>query len=198
LIKGVVSLVHGNPWDDWKTGKKITLYSFKIEGDESWYRTGQEKPGFVKGQSISFEVGAKNNVDLDTVTILEAEVKVAPKAASGGDKVRPTSVSRDDYWANKEARDLMKDERYQTVDIPRMTFCTSQDAAVALVVAALQHDCLPKLKADNKAGRLKTVLAYVDELTDRFFKQRMDASTDKEEAPEPEVEVETKEKTLDD
>lgn len=205
-VKGVVKYINEKEWDDRRSGEKIMLYSFKLEGDDDYYRTGQTKPDFEEGQSIAFEVDNKNNVDLETVEVLEAEVKKAPKAGarpaarSGGfRKDAAASGGRDAYWEKKEARDLEKDARYQKVDIPRMTFCTSQDAAVSLVTAALQHDCLPKIGTVSKTARLSALLAYVDEITDRFFRQRMGAATEvsDEDASEEAEETEEKER-LDD
>jgi hypothetical protein len=198
-LKGVVGYVSSNDWDDRRTGEKIKLWSFKVEGDNTWYRTGQKEPAFKKGQSIQFDVkDAKGNVDFDSIEVLESEVKVAPKPAASGRSASGSAGSRDDYWANKEQRDLAKDERYQTVDIPRMTFCTSQDAAVALVTAAIEKDILPIPKDSAKSARLKGVLNMVDELTDRFFKQRMAASTEGKVEKEEQAEPASKEKTLDD
>lgn len=194
-VKGIVRYINEKEWDDRRSGETIMLYSFKLDGDDDYYRTGQTKPEFEEGQSIAFEVDNKNNVDLETVEVLEAEVKKAPKATgrpakSGGfsKNASGSAGGRDEYWAKKEARDLEKDARYQKVDIPRMTFCTSQDAAVSLVTAALQHDCLPKIGTVSKTARLSALLAYVDEITDRFFRQRMGAATEVSEETETEEE----------
>ena len=200
-VKGVVKYINEKEWDDRRSGETIMLYSFKLEGDDDYYRTGQTKPEFEEGQSVAFEVDNKNNVDLETVEVLETAVKKGPKAGAskggGFRKSAPAAGGRDDYWAKKEERDLEKDARYQKVDIPRMTFCTSQDAAVSLVTAALQHDCLPKIGTVSKTARLTALLAYVDEITDRFFRQRMGTATEATEEPAVEEETEEKER-LDD
>lgn len=177
--QGVVARISEKVWDG-RDGQ-VTLYSFQVDGSNRWFRTGQNPPrhmGIEQGQAYSFEADGKGNVIPETVRpIQKSEVATAPapkpqsrgRAYSGGG-----GSTRDDYWKEKEARDIAKDERYQAVDIPRMTFCTSQDAAVALVTAALQHDVL-SLGGANKAAKLGLVLDYVDAVTQRFFKQRMAA-----------------------
>lgn len=201
-VKGVVKYINEKEWDDRRSGETIMLYSFKLEGDDDYYRTGQTKPEFEEGQSVAFEADNKNNVDLDTLEVLETAVKKAPKAtgrsSAGGSFRKAASGSaggRDEYWAKKEERDLEKDARYQKVDIPRMTFCTAQDAAVELVTVALEHDCLPKIGTAAKTARLSALLAYVDEITDRFFRQRIGIATDvSEESETDESEEESEEK----
>lgn len=202
-VKGVVKYINEKEWDDRRSGETITLYSFKLEGDDDYYRTGQTKPEFEEGQSIAFEVDKKNNVDMETIEVLETEVKKAPKAAgkagSGGGFRKPAAGgSREDYWAKKEERDVARDARYQAVDIPRMTFCSAQDAAVELVTAALQHECLPKIGTVTKTARLTALLTYVDEITDRFYRQRLaigseepatSGQSDEEESPEGEADL---------
>src|SRR5690606_16831044 len=44
--------------------------------------------------------------------------------------------------ANKEARDLEKEKRFQEVNEPRMALSVATEAAAAVVVAALQNDAL--------------------------------------------------------
>ena len=187
--QGVVARISEKVWDG-RDGQ-VTLYSFQVDGSNRWFRTGQNPPrhmGIEQGQAYSFEADSKGNVNPDTVRPIEkAEVAAAPAPQrSGGWKGGKKSdfADRDNYWKEKEQRDIAKDERYQAVDIPRMTFCTSQDAAVALVTAALQHDVL-SLGGANKAAKLGLVLDYVDTVTQRFFKQRMAADASAVEPPAP-------------
>ena len=180
---GIVSQVSRKPWPDRDTGKEITLHSFKIEGDDRWFRTGERDPRLNKGDSISFAADAKNNVRVDSIS----SVNPAPKQEAAPVAAAPTSAttaraagssggqSRDGYWSAKEERDLEKDARYQAVDVPRMSFSAAQERAVVLVSAALAHDVL-SFGTVKKGDKLDMLLDYVDQVADRFFLQNMGAS----------------------
>lgn len=183
-FSGTVSRVNAKNWQDRTSGEDIVLYSFLMdETGDRWFRTGTTQ-AVQEGQSIQFIADAqKNNVDIDSIEVVKSEVAKAPKvtapptrsSGSSSGTARPSSgsaLSKDQYWSNKEAKDVEKDKRYQEVDIPRMTFCTAQDAAVALVTAAVAQGILPKA-GSKKADQLDSVLDSVDELTERFFAQRM-------------------------
>lgn len=178
--EGVVSQVSCKPWSDPKTGRVINLYSFQIEGSNRWFRTGENEPTFRQGEFITFTNDAKANVKLQSVTVGNASGGGAPAPAAAPNNsapqqqpaARPSGVSRDDYWANKEAKDVAKDERYQTVDIPRMSFSATFQPAVDVVCAALANDAL-SFGTTKKGDKLDYLLDCVDQVHDRFFVQAM-------------------------
>lgn len=162
----------------------VLLYSFQIDSSRRWFRLGRKKPTFQQGDAISFENDDKGNVDYNSLVAGGAPAAPprqggAPRAANrqGGGRPAPASSgggqTRDGYWAEKEARDLQKDKRYQEVDVPRMSFSASQERAVALVSAALANDALSL--GQKKGERLDLLLEYVDQVTDRFFVDSMNA-----------------------
>lgn len=162
----------------------VLLHSFQIDSSRRWFRLGRKKPTFQQGDTISFENDDKGNVDYDSIVTGGAPAAPprqggAPRAANrqGGGRPAPASggggQTRDGYWAEKEARDLQKDKRYQEVDVPRMSFSASQERAVALVSAALANDALSL--GQKKGERLDLLLEYVDQVTDRFFVDSMNA-----------------------
>ena len=163
----------------------VLLWSFQIDGSRRWFRLGRKRPTFQKGESISFENDEKGNVDFDSIVAGGAPAAPlrqsgAPRAANnqGGQRAASNSgggQTRDGYWAEKEARDLQKDKRYQEVDVPRMSFSAAQDRAVTLVAAALSNDALSL--GQKKGERLDLLLEYVDQVTDRFFTDSMNAHT---------------------
>lgn len=199
---GVVYVVESKQFEGKNGRPPATLFSFQIEGTRRWFRCGRIKPKFQEGDFISFENDAKANVDMDTVQIGEGNDGgngssggngnrgdrgstggnprasggsggsrgSRPAAASGG---QSAGVTRDGYWANKEARDIEKDERYQNVDIPRMSWSAARSDAVRLVAAALENDCLAL--GQKKGDRLDILLGQVDEVTERFLMQNMNA-----------------------
>jgi len=77
-------------------------------------------------------------------------------------------VSRDAYWANKEARDLEKERVYREEDIPAIRRSTAYTTAAALGAAALAHDVLSFGNA-AKAKRLDMYLGFVDQIADHVF-----------------------------
>lgn len=167
-------------WTDKDTGDQIVLYSFQLEGDKRYYRTGTTDTGVQEGDTVRFVCDGRGTVDTDTVEIgvsvrpqrREAPARKPARAASGGQRTRTSAPaggnSRDQYWADKEKRDLEKDERYQTVEVPRIVLMAAQDRAVRLVSAALDNDALT-FGTVAKGKKLDMLLSYVDQVTDKFM-----------------------------
>lgn len=180
---GTVTTIDSKEFDG--RGGPVLLYSFQVDSSRRWFRLGRKKPTFQKGDFISFENDEKGNVDFQSLVTGDAPAAPprqsgAPRAANRQGGQRPASNSgggqtRDGYWAEKEARDLQKDKRYQEVDVPRMSFSAAQDRAVTLVAAALSNDALSL--GQKKGERLDLLLEYVDQVTDRFFTDSMNAHT---------------------
>ena len=108
MIKGTVQKIH-------KNGK---AYSIKV--DEAWFGFGYEKPQFEEGRMVKFETTERNgykNVDHSTFKLgkqQEVAEETEPTPAKNKWPVKNTSVghgaSKDEYWANKEKRDLQNDK----------------------------------------------------------------------------------------
>ena len=77
-------------------------------------------------------------------------------------------VSRDDYWANKEERDLEKERIYREEDIPAMRRSTAYTTAAQLAGAALAGDAL-SFGSVAKGKRLDMYLDYVDLIAARVL-----------------------------
>lgn len=180
--------VSAKPWTSKDTGQPITLYSFKIQGSNRWFRHGTTEMPFREGDVVSFVNDPQGNVDIPVQVgnAGAAPAQPAPPPAGNANRGRaPASggrpagggsggSSRDDYWKQKEERDIEKERKYQEVDVPRMSFSASQDRAVNLVSAALEGGALSFGNA-SVGKRLDMLLEYVDQVTDRFFLQSMDA-----------------------
>lgn len=174
--QGVVSEVSTKEWYDSRKGRNIDLFSFRIEGNNNWFRTGTNRPNFNQGDAISFTNDDKNNVRLDSVQAGNAPAPTQNSAPQGGAGSPTTSQpsgntsggqNREGYWAAKEARDLEKDARYQNVDVPRMGLSAAQDRAVALVVGSIGTEAIP-FGNMNKGERLDYLIDCVEKVTDRF------------------------------
>ena len=142
----VVELCQPRAWSNPKTGRTINLYSFKIDSERLYFRTGTTNPtdvGLAEGKFVSFQyTPEKQQVDIDTIEVKEqapqpvqASPQVAAPAGNG-------AGSREGYWQRKETRDLERDERYINVNEPRMAASTALTAASRVVTAALAHDAL--------------------------------------------------------
>lgn len=178
---GTVSRVYSRDWKG--KGGKTTLYSFQLEDDKRYYRTGEDDV-VSEGQTIRFEYEVEengqytnNNVDTSTIEeIEESDVKKAPKPKGGSSGTsRPASApksgsgsSRDDYWDAKAKREI------EVVE-PRITVASAQSDAVALVAAALAADILHFGNA-NKLAKLPMLLEYVDQVTKKFAVTRFNAA----------------------
>lgn len=164
-VRGVVSFMSEKEWNDRKTGKTIILHSFKVDGDDTFYRTGTDKPPFSKGDSVEFLCNGQN-VDTKSIEVKAGGAPQQPTRNSGS--TGGGGTSRDSYWAEKERRDVERDERYQKVDIPRMTFSAARSDAVTLVSAMLQNDVL-KLGNKGPEQRYDLIMGYVNKAADEFF-----------------------------
>jgi hypothetical protein len=162
--KGVVKEVFEREWSDRDSGKDIILYSFQIEAEKRYFRTGTNKPSFNAGDAISFVADGKSgNVDLKSVTEIDAGEATPPKApsksyskgSSGGG-----AAGRDTYWADKAARDAEITE-------PRISYSAAQKNATTLVAAALAADVLSFGQA-SKGKRLDMMVDFVEQTTLRL------------------------------
>jgi hypothetical protein len=75
--------------------------------------------------------------------------------------------ARQKYWEDKERRDI------EVVE-PRITFAAAQRDAIEIVRVALDKDML-SFGNSSKAAKLPMLLDFVDEVTARFYEQRINA-----------------------
>lgn len=149
-VVGTVREVTERPWSDQETGRSVTLYSFMLEGDRTFYRTGTTPPPVAVGQSVQF-VADGQKVDLKSVEQVTGTAGPVAPAPTPGHQTAATTVavngassglSREGYWDRKDARDIAREARYQEVSEPRMALSVATEAASRVVVAALQTEAL--------------------------------------------------------
>lgn len=174
---GVVRETFQREWRG-RNGDTIMLHSFQLDGDNRYYRTGENNP-VSANDSISFEYDDKGNVALDTIETVANPGPASPpqrtQAATGtgfrkggGGGFKAKMQAKDDYWERKERREI------EVVE-PRITWASAQSDAVDLVTAALQHDLLTFGNAP-KGAKLGLLLDYVDQVTARFAVQRFNSA----------------------
>lgn len=151
--EGMVSFVNHKDIEDKFKGGTVRLHSFRLEGVDTWFNCGAKAPNFGKFQTIKFNMKGKN-VDMDSVVVVEdapaaaapavaasqshASAAATPNSAGGAS----TGISRDGYWANKDARDIERDERYKTVAEPRMALSVATECAAQVISAGLASDSI--------------------------------------------------------
>ncbi len=176
---GVVSQVSAKPFTD-KWGKNITLYSFQIQGDNGWYRTGTNAPQCNQGDQVQFvfeQQGNNRKVDNNSIQVTGSgggapqqappqmqqgnqpmqAPQAVPQAAPAPQQARGGANTRDDYWKNKEEYD-------KGVTQPRIAYAAAQKSAVAIVTAALANDVLGFGNA-KKADKMTMLMEYVEQVT---------------------------------
>jgi hypothetical protein len=195
--EGEVTMIESRDFPNKRGSGSVTLWSFQIDSSRRYFRMGKKEPDFNEGDFVSFENDDKGNVDYDSIRVGEGQssgrgngrrsssgggrnsggssrtASSGSRGRSGGGSSGGAGQTRDGYWAEKEKRDVERESRYQSVDVPRMSFSAAQERAVHLVSAALAADCLAL--GSSKGKRLDILLEQVDEVTNRFFLQSMDS-----------------------
>lgn len=139
-MQGVIKYINKREWQG--DEGLINLYSFKLDGDNTQYRTGTSPVPFPEGTAVEFDLSGrgKNNVDmksLRTISKEEMPASVAQAVSSAG--------SRDISIAYQSAR----------------------KAAVEFVASLVEQELLPL--PTKKADKADAVYKYVDHYTGEFF-----------------------------
>lgn len=196
-VSGIVSNVSHRDFPDRNGGQPVRLFSFQLEGSNQWFRTGNTPLPAGVGQTINFVANdQKVDVHTVTVIGTASQTTVAPppsvqnvaQGVTGKTVTVPphtpamgsaqagylqtvknvqAGLSKDQYWANKENRDLEKEARFKEVNEPRMALSVGVEAASKVVAAALQHDALG-FGTTAKSKRVEMLGDFVEEMALRF------------------------------
>lgn len=129
------------------------LYSFQLDGQNIWFRTGQKALTLDEGTPIRFQANETNKqVDLDSMEKIDAVT--ATSSASTQATASANSTTREDYWTNRERLDSVR---------------TARADATRIVCAALAHDHLPHASNIAKGKRLDLLVGYVKEITEELI-----------------------------
>jgi hypothetical protein len=130
------------------------LYSFQLEGQNIWFRTGQKGITLDEGTPIKFQANETNKqVDLDSMEIVEKS-SLQSSSTSTTSPSGNTSTTREDYWSNRERLDSVR---------------TARADASRIVCAALAHDHLPHASNTPKGKRLDLLVGYVKEIAEELI-----------------------------
>ena len=161
-VRGVVQRTFQRDFD----GK--ILYSFTLKGQDGFFGTGTKKAPVEVGKSYEFEVDVdgrgRKTVNLATIKPWESgEAIQSPNVSSFAARSRyaggaSKDQGKDDYWRNKEARDLVND-RHRELGATRNT-------AIALVSLMLTNGAikLPAKESSKEEVIYKLFEHYTEEL----------------------------------
>lgn len=155
-VSGYVNFVGEKEWKG-RNGM-VTLYSFRIEGDDTYYRTGQTNPEVAKGQFVKFTA---NDQNVDMSSIQRGDVKQEAPAT----KAQGNVGNRNDYWVEKDRYD-------KEVVQPRIAYCAARRDAIAITKALFEGGILkPATKANE---RVPGFLAVVAQVTDDLLTHQIE------------------------
>jgi hypothetical protein len=142
------------------------LYSFTLQGDNTYYRTGRDAPSFQSGANVSFDatMGKKpgsQDVKIHTVQMLEGAP--SPSVAQVAPQATPQGMSRAEYWDEKDRYD-------KAVRQPAIEFQAARNAAISIVTALVANESMPGItKTATPAKRAEVFEAAVAHYTEQFF-----------------------------
>src|SRR5690606_34007040 len=125
-VAGKVSRIFANDWN----GRNGTfkLYSFKVEGNDKFYRLGEQEPQFRETDYVEFDADDKGKVSNLVVSKDKAAsgegTAPAGRAAGassgrtagrGGSFQKAAGGGREDYWQDKEQRDIAREQRQHEI-----------------------------------------------------------------------------------
>jgi hypothetical protein len=140
-----------------------TYWSFVLDGDPQWYRTGRDKPKFEAGYKVKFNATEDKygtHCDLKTVEFREGEAPpaAAPAKAAGG---KSDYQLRTAYWDAKELRDIENQKR--------ISYQAATNTAIALVNAALASEAIVLPASKAKGKRFEVLTEIVTTEADRIY-----------------------------
>lgn len=147
-VQGAITTITSKEIFTGKMKRAANIYSFKVTGDDNWYKTGFEALKATEGDEVSFDASQTQygwNVDATAIRVLgRAEVPTVTTI----NKTTAGSMTKDDYWKNREDRD-------QTVQ-RTIQYQSARNSSIATVSAALAAGILtiPKRKVSNSMRSL--------------------------------------------
>jgi hypothetical protein len=149
-----------------------TFHSFKLDGDDNWYRTGMQAPEFKKGDVLSFPYEINqygNQVDLKDVTVMHSADSTPTETTVRGNKSyakKPSGSSRDEYWENKAKEDI---DRQKII-----SYQAAMNTAVNIVQVAVALDALP-ISGSTKPKRWESLNAVIQGVAQDLVRSYMAA-----------------------
>lgn len=141
-----------------KVFNKGKRWSLLMENDE-WYGLGYKKPNCVEGQLAKFEYetnGAYKNILDGTL-----KAKDGPPQQSAARKPRTDYAAKEQYWADKEQRDIDTQKR--------ISYQAAMNTAINTVDLALRNEFIVFPKTAKPKDRFEAIMAIISEQADEYF-----------------------------
>jgi hypothetical protein len=168
IMTGIVSEIPTPKEFTNKFGKTMLLHSFKLQGDNRWFRCGTRQLPASVGDAIQFSYDVeKNNVEVESVRPVPREaVAKGPDVAAAAGRARTAGGSKDAYWTDKEARDIERERYNREVVQPRIEFQSARRDAVSLLPVLLANEAVPGITAKTAPNKkLAAIMACLAEVT---------------------------------
>lgn len=195
MITGIVQTTRTNDYG---------YTSYKISS--TWYGGDSKGPARAsEGEKVTFEAfdkpgqGGKVYPTIKLATFKKVSASTNSNATtsasvSSGSSQAGSAGTRDSYWADKEAKDAVRE--------PRITYQASYERALLFVDLAIRNGAFESLAKAKPPARLEILQAFVDEQAGRIMKNVYAAEVPKlseykgsatPDAENPTQEVETEE-----
>ena len=152
--EGVITEKSGKPWN------LIRLYSFKIEGEDRWFRTGRQEIEPLVGSRIGFEERNQQVIMASVMPITGSDTPPEPDAQQSIVQKEPDLKAPVPNAPQATVGDVGDRIRWQAA---RRDACN-------VIVAALHCDALPWNINVAKGKKLDLLVGYIHELTAQFVK----------------------------
>lgn len=168
---------------DFTKGNKVTKY-YSIKVNDVYYSVGSTQPPEA-GTLVEFEAEQKGeywNVTKAGIRVVPAGNPTSNISGAAVSSASKSVMSKDDYWGNKEKRDMEWQHYQRTVVQPKIELQAARNAAiefVKLLIVEVPYENskgeiqrLPSLKLGaNIAKREEILAAAVEKYTKEFVEQ---------------------------
>jgi hypothetical protein len=139
-------------------------------GDTVEFDYSVNEKGYPNGVSKTLRVVAVGNGTQDAQASRHVAVDAVRSSSSSGTHV---SLSRDDYWANKDRRDIAYSVR-SILTQNEIRHQASRNSAIAFLDMAIKNGLLeiPEPTAKNKS-KMDVLKTYLEKMTDQFYQDTL-------------------------
>lgn len=160
-----------------------TFYSVKLS-DGIFYGFGTYRPSLKEGDVVTFDAiqNSKGYWDADSKS-LEITSRPTGEVMSGVSaaintyrKTTPRAGGKDDYWTNKEVRDVQNDHL--------RSLGAARNTSIEWIKFLVANEAIPKIPAVNKREDFFNLL--IDDYTSKFMSESISTEASVEPDPAPE------------
>jgi len=167
---GTVEAISDKDWNN------IKLWSFRIEGEDRWFRTAKIKLPAEVGDKIKFEE-RNNQVIADSVSVISSPADGAKETASTKSALDTSSTGQtgnasaphSPNVANTSPDPTANSHSVKTEVGARIQWQAARADACNVIVAALHMDALPWASNVAKGKKLDLLRGYIKEMTEQFL-----------------------------